>query len=127
VFFKKVYADKTLGIDKDARFGKPSELENEINSADILEMIESVNPGAEGEDQGVGTEEDYGIDNSNIGAESKPYDEENEKPKSSRKDSSRNNPGDKDVKPIGAPVEEEKKKKGFLRNLFKKKDKDKKE
>ena len=44
-FFKKVYADKTLGIDKDAKFVKPAEMENEINSADIITMIQIPIPG----------------------------------------------------------------------------------
>ena len=46
-FFKKVYADKTLGIDKDARFAKPAEMENEFNSADLDELIDNTEPGAE--------------------------------------------------------------------------------
>ena len=49
-----------LGIDKDARFVKPAELENEINSADIMDLIDKTPPpGGEGEDQGVGKEQDY--------------------------------------------------------------------
>src|SRR5690606_22443297 len=35
-FFAKVYADKSLGIDKNARFVKPANLDNEINSADFI-------------------------------------------------------------------------------------------
>jgi penicillin-binding protein 1A len=123
-FFKKVYADKTLGIDLDAKFSKPSELENEINSADIMDMIENTEPGGQGEDQGVGTEQDYNNNNIYIGPESKPVPPD-DNPKSSKKDTTRNIPIDKDVKPIGAPTDEPKKKKGFLRNLFRKKDKDK--
>ncbi len=121
-FFKKVYADKTLGIEKDARFSVPEELDNYINSADILDMIDAVPPpGAEGEDQGVGKEDDYTIMHEYIGPESTPV-KDDDKPK---KDSSNKSAADKDAKPIGAPVEEQQKKKGFLRNLFKKKDKDK--
>ncbi len=122
-FFKKVYADKTLGIEKDARFSMPEELDNYINSADILDMIDAVPPpGAEGEDQGVGKEDDYMIMHEYIGPESTPV-KEDEKP---RKDSIVKPTTDKDAKPIGSPVDEEKqKKKGFLRNLFKKKDKEK--
>ncbi len=121
-FFKKVYADKTLGIEKDARFSMPEELENYINSADILDMIDSVPPpGAEGEDQGVGNEDDYMIMHEYIGPESTPV-KEDDKPK---KDTNSKTPAEKDAKPIGAPVEEPKKKKGFLKNLFKKKDKEK--
>lgn len=121
-FFKKVYTDKTLGIEQDAKFSKPAELENEINSADLMNIIDNVEPGAEGEDQGNGTEEDYNINNEYIGPESKlPVDDN---PKPVKKDSVNNLNAEKDVKPIGAPAEDPKKKKGFLKNLFKKKDKD---
>ena len=58
-FLKKVLADKKLGIDKDAKFVKPAELENEINSADIIISDSDPNPGAEGDDQGAGNEQDY--------------------------------------------------------------------
>lgn len=121
-FFKKVYADKTLGIDQDARFSKPAELENEINSADIMNMIDSIPPpGAEGDDQGVGKEQDY-INNEYLGPESKPVIDENN---SFKKDTVSTSPGKKDSKGnlIGSPVEEPKKKKGFLRKLFGKKNK----
>lgn len=117
-FFKKVYADKTLGIDKDARFVKPAELENQINSADVLEMINNIPPAAEGEDQGVGNGQDYNINQDYIGPESKPVTEEGVKP-APRKDSVRS-----DAKPIGSPADEPKKKKGFFNKLFGKKDKD---
>jgi penicillin-binding protein 1A len=121
-FFKKVYADKTLGIDKAAKFIKPAELENEINSADIMNMVDEVPPpGAEGEDQGVGTEQDYNISNDYIGPESKPVTDDQKKPAS--KDTIPRAQGVKtdEPKPIGAPAEEEKKKKGLLNRIFGKK------
>jgi len=118
-FFKKVYADKTLGIDLDAKFAKPAEMENEINSADIMDMIENVEPGAQG-DNPAPSENDYKINEGYIGPESKAPVDEDSKPV--KKDTSATIT---DTKPIGAPVEEPKKKKGFLRGLFKKKDKDK--
>jgi penicillin-binding protein 1A len=117
-FFKKVYADKTLSIDLDAKFAKPADMENEINSADLLESIDNTDPAGQGEDQGVGNEQDYNRSNDYIGPESKPPVDDDPKP--TKKDSSAIIT---DTKPIGAPVEEAKKKKGFLRNLFKKKDK----
>ncbi len=125
VFFKKVYADKTLGIEQDAKFAKPAELENEINSADIMNIIDNVEPGGQGEDQGNGTENDYNNNNEYIGPESTTPVEDNPKPV--KKDSVNNAVPARDGKPIGAPVDEPKKKKGFLKNIFKKKDKDKKE
>ncbi|HET6994655.1 MAG TPA: transglycosylase domain-containing protein [Chitinophagaceae bacterium] len=121
-FFKKVYADKTLGITKDAKFAKPSELANEINSADILPLIDSIPP-AGAEDQGVGNEQDYNISRDYIGPESKPLpkDEDNRLPK---KDSTDKSMIKREEKPIGAPADEPKKKKGFLRKLFGKKEKE---
>ena len=81
-FFKKVYADKTLGIDRDARFAKPADLENEIFSADPSEIISNIPPpGAEGEDVGVGKEKDYDLNNEYIGPESKPVKDDENKPK----------------------------------------------
>ncbi|HEY9362056.1 MAG TPA: transglycosylase domain-containing protein [Chitinophagaceae bacterium] len=119
-FFRKVYADKSLGIDKQARFSVPADLENEISSADIMNDITSVPPGAEGEDVGVGNASDFQVfpGDENIGAESKPVIEDNVKPK---KDSAVKNK--KDPK-IGSPVEDSpKKKKSFLESIFGKKDK----
>src|ERR1044071_6444605 len=52
-FFKKDYADKSLGIDKNARFSVPAE-QNQINPADIWESIDTTTPQGQGEDQGVG-------------------------------------------------------------------------
>jgi penicillin-binding protein 1A len=122
-FFKKVYADKTLGIEKDARFVQPADFNNQINSADFIPVEIDPNPAGEGEDQGVGTEEGYNISNDYIGPESKPVVDEEKKP--AKKDSSDKQDPDKkkaDNKPIGAPADEPKKKKGFLKKLFGKKE-----
>jgi penicillin-binding protein 1A len=122
-FFKKVLADKKLGIEKDAKFIKPAELENEINSADILISDSDPNPAGEGEDQGAGTEEDYQNGNNEyIGPESTPVKEEDNKiPK---KDTVTKAPIKKDDdNTIGSKVEEPKKKKGLLKRLFEKKEK----
>jgi hypothetical protein len=82
--------------------------------------VETVpDPEAEGVDQGVGTADDYNY----IGPESKPVVDDEKKP--SKKDTSNNQSPDKkkvDSKPIGAPTDEPKKKKGFLKKLFGKKD-----
>ena len=121
-FFKKVYADKTLGIDRDARFVQPADYDGQINSADLIPIEIDPNPAGEGEDQGVGTEEDYNISDDYIGPESKPVVEE-EKPV--KKDTSTINTPDKKTtnnKPIGSPADEPKKKKGFLKKLFGKKE-----
>jgi penicillin-binding protein 1A len=118
-----VLADKKLGIEKDAKFIKPAELENEINSADILISDSDPNPAGEGEDQGAGTEEDYQNGNNEyIGPESTPVKEEDNKiPK---KDTVTKAPIKKDDdNTIGSKVEEPKKKKGLLKRLFEKKEK----
>ena len=80
-FFKKVLADKKSGIERDAKFVKPAEMENEINSADNIPVSDSdPDPGAEGEDQGVGTQEDYEIYGyDSISPESKNYPDDEKK------------------------------------------------
>jgi penicillin-binding protein 1A len=121
-FFAKVYADKTLGIDKDARFSKPAELENDINSADLDVLIDNVEPGGQGDDQGGGKEQDYNINNDYIGPESKPVPIDDNKAKPVKKDSISKAIIRQDERPIGTISDEPKKKKGFLRKLFGKKD-----
>lgn len=118
-FFKKVYADKTLGIERSAKFVQPADYDNQINSADFIPTESDPNPEAEGENQGVGTADDYNY----IGPESKPVVDDDAKP--SKKDSLDNRSSDKkkvdNSKPIGSPTEEPKKKKGFLKKIFGKK------
>src|SRR5207249_2470840 len=78
-FFKKVLADKKLGIEKDAKFVQPAELENEVNSADIIVSDKDPIPGAEGDDQGVGNEKDYESkygSGDSLGPESKPLNDD---------------------------------------------------
>ena len=118
-FYKKVYADKKLGIDRDARFSKPEDLEMEMNSADPLNLIDVIPPAAEGEDQGVGNESDFEIIKTReyIGPESKPVIDDS-KEKNQKKDTTNNQA----VK-IGDPQPEEKKKKGIFNKIFGKKDK----
>ncbi len=118
-FFKKVFSDKSLGISKDARFNKPAEIENEINTSEYYKMIESANPGAEGEDQGVGTEKDFENQNNEyIGPESQPVKDENNK--NEKKDTMKGGRS-KDPK-IGEETEKRPEKKGFFKKLFGKKD-----
>ncbi len=120
-FYKKVYADKKLGIDRDARFSKPEDLEMEMNSADPLNLIDVIPPAAEGEDQGVGNESDFEIIKTKeyIGPESKPVIDDS-KEKNPKKDTT--NDQAQAVK-IGDPKPEEKKKKGIFNKIFGKKDK----
>jgi penicillin-binding protein 1A len=125
-FFKKVLANPKLGIEKNAKFIRPAEMENEINSADIIISDTDPNPGAEGDDQGVGTQDDYGDydmqDNPPIGPESKPLEEE-KKPKKDTQKAIQNNPvakKEEDAVPIGAPEKKPEKKKGILNRIFNK-------
>ncbi|MBS1760440.1 MAG: transglycosylase domain-containing protein [Bacteroidetes bacterium] len=125
-FFRKVLADKRLGIEKDAKFVKPAEMENEINSADIIVDDKDPDPAGQGKDQGTGTVDDYTDYNNHdtLGPESKPVDNDgNDKPanKPIKKDSIIKTPiknEDEKAKPIGAPAEEPKKKQGLLKKIF---------
>lgn len=114
-FFQKVYADKSLQIDRSATFAKPADLQNEIFSADIPGIIENdAPPGAEGIDQGIGSADEYGLDTSYefMGPESKPVIDDNKK--EPRKDSST-----KKATKIGDPAKApEEKKKGFFKKIF---------
>lgn len=127
-FFQKVLANKKLGIEKDARFVKPAELENEINSADIIISDSDPLPGAEGDNIGVGDEDDYknfGPGDS-IGPESKPLQDDDDK-KPAKKDTNSISKTaikreDETSRPIGSPVTQPTKKKGLLKKIFGKKD-----
>ncbi|MBP6590196.1 MAG: penicillin-binding protein, partial [Chitinophagaceae bacterium] len=108
-FFKKVLENKSLGIEKNAKFIKPAEMENEINSADIIISDYDPNPEAQGDDQGVGTQDDYNEYGpaDPIGPESKPV-EDDPKPKKDTQKVIQNNPANKkddDAVPIGAPAD----------------------
>ena len=118
-FFKKVYADKSLGIERDSKFVQPADYDNEINSAYYIPTETDPTPEAEGVDQGVGTADDYNY----IGPESKPV-VEDDKDAPNAKDTSAGKTEKKksESKPIGSPTDEPKKKKGFLRKLFGKKE-----
>lgn len=119
-FFKKVYADKTLGIEKNAKFIKPANMDNEINSADIETVVDNVSPEGEGTDQGVGKEEDYNYVAPDLGPESRPLKDEDGKPV--KKDTTKTQAVNTKEKPIGAPAEEPKKKKGLFKRIFGKKE-----
>jgi penicillin-binding protein 1A len=71
-FFNKCYADKTLALDREAKFSKPEVMSNDVYY-DYLHNISGYQPGAEGEDMGNGTSNDYIIPDAGaeeIGAES---------------------------------------------------------
>jgi penicillin-binding protein 1A len=99
----------------------PAEMGNSMNSADILLNDLELMPGAEGQDMGVGSEDDYKLETAPyIGPESTPVREEDSKsiptPKKDtlpkkETDLPRNNP---------ASSEKGDKKKGLLNRILKK-------
>jgi penicillin-binding protein 1A len=121
-FYKKALNDKTLGLDKEAQFPVPADLQNEITNADIMEIIPEYDD-ASGSNQDMNAD-DYTLDTTsyqNMKAESeKPVIDEGKPKNEPKKDTQV-----KKVTPIGAPPEEKKEKKGFFNKLFGKKDKNK--
>ena len=120
-FFKKVYADKSLGIDRDAEFQKPAELFNEINGANNYDF------GTMGIDQDSDNNmkaNDYSLDSSatNIPIESQPpSDDDNDVKKDKPKKDTTHSPK---IGEMG-PNENKKEKKNIFQKIFGKKDKDK--
>ena len=94
-------------------------LENNIGAAEPESWVDPTQePAGQGEDQ-INSAQDYLYQN-NIPAESKPFVEDEEKP--SKKDTGSQKKSE--AKPIGSATDEPKKKKGFFKRLFGKKDKD---
>ncbi len=117
-FFKKVYADKSLGIDKKATFIKPVDMEDETYSADSFwydqeGMDENMDDGMGADDYGVIDTTTYIPPESQI-----PIDEDApKKDNKPKKDTAGKTPK------IGeANKAEDKKKKGIFRRIFDKKD-----
>jgi penicillin-binding protein 1A len=126
-FYQKIYADKTLGIDQNARFVQPEKLSNEAQF-DYMNIIDQAPPpGAEGEDQGVGNANEYMDEGSDVPVESNLSAEEEkilkeaqktpvpvkEPAKEPTKEGSKDPVKKGDEKPALPPTkEEEKKKKG---------------
>src|ERR1700755_1591066 len=102
-------------MDKEPKCSVPAEMQTEINSADIMEMIDTLPPGAQGDDEGVGHPNNFMTQPNHeyIPAESQPVIDEN---KSKRDSVKTYNPKIGEMK-----KEENKKKKGFFRKLFGKK------
>jgi penicillin-binding protein 1A len=117
-FLGKVLSDAKSGIDKEARFVVPAEMGQFINSADILLSEEENAPAAQGQDMGVGSEEDYNYQPSEyIGPESTPVTEEPKKPVTQPKKDTvpkSNQSTPPKGTPIGAPKEEPPKKRGLF-------------
>ncbi|GAO43282.1 penicillin-binding protein 1A [Flavihumibacter petaseus] len=117
-FFQKVYADKSLGIDREARFTQPESIRKEFNY-DYTPIIDQLPPpGAEGADQGNGGAGDYMMepDTTNIPPESKLSDEEQNVLKEANKDQKKDDKKGGDKPPAVEPPKKEKK--GLLRKIF---------
>lgn len=123
-FFNKALADKTLGLDRKAKFSKPEVMSNDV----IFDYMSTINARsaapAQGEDVGNGTSEDYIIPETppeEIGAES-------DIPVEKAKPGATTTPIE--IPPASSssepkPEKQEEKKGGFLRGIFgKKKNKD---
>jgi penicillin-binding protein 1A len=119
-FFQKVYADKTLGIEKEAKFQQPENVNIQALQDYNDFSDKTLQPGAEGTDEGNGGAGDYinfDKDTNHVPVESKLNPDEQKvlneaKPKK-----------DDDKKKDELNPTEEKKKKGFFNRLFGKKDK----
>jgi penicillin-binding protein 1A len=122
-FFKKVYADQSLGIRRDAEFSKPADLNNEMNDANSINYGDSVD-----EQMGDGTNENDYLDTiTNIPPESQPPTDYDGNPPA-KKDNSKKDSSTKPPKigDMGLPQDPKKDKKGgFLQRVFGKKDKNK--
>lgn len=123
-FFQKAMADKTLGLDRNAKFSKPEVMSNDV-IFDYMNTInaESAAPAA-GEDVGNGSSEDYIIPDvapEEVGAESEVP---TEKAKPAAGTTPTTTPSGSNTEEV-KPKSEEENKGGFLKNLFKKKNKDK--
>jgi penicillin-binding protein 1A len=121
-FFQKALNDKNIGLDKNAQFEVPADLQNESSNADIMEIIPNQTEDAAGENTDMNAD-DYTLDTTsyrNMKPESeRPTDEEKRLQKTPKKDSAAKRPvADNAVKP-----EEQKEKKGFFKRLFGGKDK----
>ena len=116
-FFKKVLADKTLGLDKQAKFSKPEIMSNDV----IFDYMNTINARtaapAEGEDVGNGTSEDYIIPD----APAEDIKPESDVPAEKTKPGTAPVPAETAPAAEVKPENKEEKKGGFLRGIFGKK------
>jgi penicillin-binding protein 1A len=118
-FLGKALSDAKTGLDRDARFIVPAEMTNGVNSADILLNDLEMTPGAQGQDVGVGTEEDYKIESTEyIGPESKPVREEDSKPALPAKKDSIPKKEAETTKPVSNGTDGPEKKKGIINRIL---------
>ncbi|MGZ5246971.1 MAG: transglycosylase domain-containing protein [Flavitalea sp.] len=119
-FYNKAYADKTLGLDKSMAFVAPENMRNE-SLYDYIDIVDQAPPpGAEGANVGNGEEDDYlgSPEDNDVPVESKLSMEEQkvlDEAKGKKDDK-------KPIDPPNIPEQDGKKKKGFLKRIFGKKD-----
>src|SRR5687767_11011531 len=115
-FFKKALADKTLGLDRQAKFPEPENMKVEYD----YRLINTQPVQNESNESGNGNADEYlsTPDAGNVPAESKKSLEESKVLEEANKSTV-----PADAKKPGVQPEEEKKKGGFFKRLFKKKDK----
>lgn len=118
-FFQKAFADKTLGLDRTAKFVQPENMKTE-SFYDYYNIIDKTPPpGAEGENVGSGGADDFlgTPDTQNIPTESKQAMEE-QKVLQEATNAKNQIPTDKKENPAQQPKQEEKKKPGFFKRIF---------
>ncbi|HTF31093.1 MAG TPA: penicillin-binding transpeptidase domain-containing protein, partial [Flavitalea sp.] len=115
-FFKKALADKTLGLDRQAKFPEPENMNVEYD----YRLINTQPVQNESSESGNGNADEYlsTPDSGNVPAESKQSLEEQRV----REEALRPKKDNPEVKPKEDDNKDDKKKKGFFRRLFKKKD-----
>jgi penicillin-binding protein 1A len=117
-FFKKVYADKSLGIDKDAAFLKPADLDNEANSADSFWYND---PSMDDSQDNNANEGEYSIDTSTYIPPESQNPTDDDVPKRDQKKDTSKAPRIGEMK----PQDDKKEKKNIFKKIFGgKKDKD---
>ena len=118
-FFRKAFEDKTLGLDRQAKFVQPENMRSEM-LYDYMNIQDQAPPGAEGLDEGIGAADEYlgsPSEDNDVPVESKLSLEEQKVLKEAN--------GKKvDTPKAVMPPKDEKKKKGFFKRLFGKKDKE---
>lgn len=114
-FFKKAFEDKTLGLDRQAKFVQPENMRSEMMYDYMNIQDQAPPPGAEGQDEGIGAADEYlgAPDENDVPVESKLSLEEQKV----LKESGAKVPDTQRTQPKA----EEKKKKGFFKRLFGKK------
>lgn len=114
-FFQKALDDKNLGLDREAEFVKPADLQNEITNADIMEIIPNRMDDAAGDNTDMNAD-DYTLDTTSykdLKPETEKPADNDDKPVQPKKDTATKKPVADNPNP-----DEKKEKKGFFKRLF---------